>query len=50
MVKADEDFNVLRIALREPIDEVNELMSTGEIDIGDRVVEVDVYLGGDYKV
>ena len=41
---------MLHTALREPIDEVNELMRTGHIEVNDKVIEVDVYLGGDYKV
>ena len=50
MVKADEQFSVIRSALREPIDEVNALIQTGQIEVGDKVLEVDIYLGGDYKV
>ena len=48
-VKADEGFDMLCTTLREPI-EVNQLIGTSQIEVGDRVIELDFYLGGDYKV
>ena len=49
-VKADENYTVVSTALKPVIDEINELIRIGEVKVGEVVVKLQFYFGGDYKV
>ena len=49
-VRADENYELIAAAFKEPIKEVNELLRVKQIMVGEVKVTLDFYLGGDYKV
>ena len=50
VVKGKEEYEVLKESLTNVINDVNSLVNDGEITVDGKTVEVDFYLGGDYKV
>lgn len=48
-IKVPEEYEALRIALGNIRTEVNNLITKGFLEIGDRTVKVEFFLWGDYK-
>ena len=49
-IKVLEEYEALRIALGNIRMQVNDLITKGFLEVGDRTVKVEFFLGGDYKV
>lgn len=49
-IKVPEEYEALRIALGNIRKEINDLITEGCLQVGDKTVEVEFFLGGDYKV
>jgi len=49
-IKVPEEYEALRIALGNIRKEVNDLITKGVLEVGDRTVKVEFFLGGDYNV
>lgn len=50
MVKGKEDHETLRESLANVIQDVNNLVKDGEINVDGQAVQLEFVLGGDYKV
>lgn len=50
MVKAKEDHGTLKESLANVIQDVNKLVKDGEINVDGQTVQLEFFLGGDYKV
>ena len=51
VLRGTENYEVLRDGLKPVIDEINELIDKGSVVLSNkRVVDVNIFLGGDYKV
>lgn len=50
MVKGKEDHETLRESLANFIQDVNNLVKDGEINVDGQAVQLEFFLGGDYKV
>lgn len=50
MVKGKEDHETLRESLANVIQDVNNLVKDGEINVDGQAVQLEFFLGGDYKV
>ena len=50
VVKGKEEYEVLKESLTNVINDVNSLVNDGKITFDGKTVELDFYLGGDYKV
>jgi len=50
VVKGKEDHNTLRESLANVIQDVNKLVEDGEINVDGQTVQLEFFLGGDYKV
>lgn len=50
LIKGPEDYNTLKDGLKNVCQAVNEIMEEGQITIDGRRVNLEFYLGGDYKV
>lgn len=49
-IKVPEEYEALWIALGNVRTQVNDLITKGFLEVGDRTVKVEFFLGGDYKV
>ena len=50
VLRGTENYEVLRDGLKPVIDEINELIDKGSVVLSNkRVVDVNIFLGGDYK-
>jgi len=50
VVKAQESYECLKTSFASVIEEVNQLVTTGKFAAFERTYDVDIYIGGDYKV
>ena len=50
VVKTHEEYDSLRLSLRNVIDQVNSLIAKGSVNVHGTDVDLDFFLGGDYKV
>lgn len=50
VVKGKEDHETLRESLANFIQDVNNLVKDGEINVDGQAVQLEFFLGGDYKV
>ena len=49
-MKGSEDFQLLQDALEPVLNEVNQVVATGKVRVGDGEVTLEFFLGSDYKV
>ena len=49
-VKAPEKYEDISVALKPTFDEINSLVHSPEITVGDQIYKIELFLGGDYKV
>ena len=45
-----KEYETLKVSLANVINDVNSLVGDGEINVDDKTVKLEFYLGGDYKV
>ena len=50
ILNGKEDYTVLQTAGRELFKEIHELIEAGKIDVNGQEVNLEFFLGGDYKV
>ena len=50
IINGKEDYNVLQTAGRELFKEINELINAGKIDVNEKEIKLEFFLGGDYRV
>ena len=49
-VRALEDYDTLATSLKPVLDDINKLLGAKEVIVCERIVKLNFYLGGDYKV
>ena len=49
-MKTGEEYDTLKVSLSNIISDVNALIQEGSITVDGKKVNLDFYLGGDYKV
>ena len=49
-IKVPQEYEALRIAPGNVRTQVNDLISKGSLEVGDRTMKVEFFVGGDYKV
>ena len=49
-VRALEDYDTLATSLNPVLDDINKLLGAKEVIVCERIVKLNFYLGGDYKV
>ena len=50
MVKGKEDHDTLKESLANVIQDVNKLVKDGQINVDGQTVQLEFFLGGDYKM
>ena len=50
IVRGKEEYETLKVSLANVINDVNSLVHDGEINVDRKTVNLEFYLGGDYKV
>ena len=50
MIRGNEEYSLLKNGLAPVLHEINDLVEAKVIDVNGELVELTIYLGGDYKV
>ena len=50
MIRGNEEYSLLKNGLAPVLTEINDLVEAKVIDVNGELVELTIYLGGDYKV